>query len=258
MLSPAKQVDPRDLFITRNPTGLTGEELEKGRSGFVDHRTHGDYLVFLSGYEAAAGLDPSDEGQGQHALIEAEGYKPEISIRPVTSAAAGTAAHDLNQAEGGQPDLNFHLLQLAERSCSLLEDWLQATDKRDGPLAEQIRETRALLESQQPTWSIAAYEILAERRRQIHAEGYTASRDDQYTSGQLAEAASAYAFWAHPLNAYPGDHLLLSDPPALWPWSAKSWKPTSERLMLVKAGALLLAELARLDRLSIKEAAHEE
>ncbi len=107
MPSPAKQVDPRDLFITRNPTGLASDELEKGRSGFVDHRTHGDYLVFLSGYEAAAGLDPSDEGQGQHALIDAEGCKPEISIRPVTSAAAGTAAHDLSQAEGEQPDLNI-------------------------------------------------------------------------------------------------------------------------------------------------------
>jgi hypothetical protein len=46
-------VDPRDLFIEANPIGATADELEKGRSGFVDDRTHGDYLIFLAGYRAA-------------------------------------------------------------------------------------------------------------------------------------------------------------------------------------------------------------
>ncbi|HDS0941467.1 TPA: carbon storage regulator CsrA [Pseudomonas putida] len=53
--SPAA-VDPRDLFIAANPTGAGIAELEKGPvSGFVDDRTHGDYLLFLAGYQAANG-----------------------------------------------------------------------------------------------------------------------------------------------------------------------------------------------------------
>lgn len=54
MLKP--QIDPRDLFIELNPTGASETELEMGNSGFVDGRTHADYLIFLAGYrEAEAG-----------------------------------------------------------------------------------------------------------------------------------------------------------------------------------------------------------
>ncbi len=54
--SEAVSVDPRDLFIAANPIGAGMAELEKGPvSGFVDDRTHGDYLLFLAGYQAANG-----------------------------------------------------------------------------------------------------------------------------------------------------------------------------------------------------------
>ena len=45
--------DPRDLFIAANPCGASAEELEKGRSAFVDCKTQADYLIFLAGYRAA-------------------------------------------------------------------------------------------------------------------------------------------------------------------------------------------------------------
>ncbi|NMY67333.1 Arc family DNA-binding protein [Pseudomonas sp. WS 5414] len=45
--------DPRDLFIAANPVSVAPGDLEKGCSGFVDHRTHADYLIFLAGYQAA-------------------------------------------------------------------------------------------------------------------------------------------------------------------------------------------------------------
>lgn len=49
-------VDPRDLFIAVNPIGASEAELEKGPvSGFVDDRTHGDYLIFLAGLQAGTG-----------------------------------------------------------------------------------------------------------------------------------------------------------------------------------------------------------
>lgn len=48
--------DPRDLFIAANPVSVAPGDLEKGCSGFVDHRTHADYLIFLAGYQAAQGV----------------------------------------------------------------------------------------------------------------------------------------------------------------------------------------------------------
>jgi carbon storage regulator len=54
--SEAVSVDPRDLFIAVNPIGASEAELEKGPvSGFVDDRTHGDYLIFLAGLQAGTG-----------------------------------------------------------------------------------------------------------------------------------------------------------------------------------------------------------
>lgn len=54
---PKQLADPRDLFIAANPVSVAPGDLEKGRSGFVDHRTHADYLIFLAGYQAAQGVE---------------------------------------------------------------------------------------------------------------------------------------------------------------------------------------------------------
>lgn len=179
-----------------------------------------------------------------------EGCKPEISIHGPGSLHACMPVHGLDKAEGGQPDLNFHLLQIAERSCSLLEDWVQLAGVRDEPLTDQIKETRALLEMQRPTWSVGVRDLLTERRRQVQEEGYTLERDDKYTEGQLASAASSYAFWADPRGGSLDGHLdyINAKTPACWPWGPEQWKPANQRLMLIKAGALILAELDRLDR----------
>lgn len=87
----------------------------------------------------------------------------------------------------------------------------------------------------------AAADVLAERQRQISAEGWTPEHDDEHTEfcagrglSELARAAKAY-IEADVYN---------------WPWTPISFKPTSPRRNLVKAGALILAEIERLDRLS--------
>ncbi|AYO01076.1 hypothetical protein D8767_19820 [Pseudomonas sp. LTGT-11-2Z] len=193
----------------------------------------------------------------RHRHINAEGCKPDSNIQLSGLPCAGAAScHSLDKAEGEQPDLNFQLLLLAERSCSLLEDWVQHTSVSDQGLNDQIKETRELLEEQSPTWSTAIRDLLAERRRQVREEGHTLERDDQYTTGQLAQAAGAYAFWADPRGASQDDHIdyLNSRPTGLWPWAKEHWKPTSPRLMLIKAGALILAEIERLDRQMAREA----
>lgn len=90
-------------------------------------------------------------------------------------------------------------------------------------------------------------DVKAERDRQISAEGWTPEHDDDHRCGELASAAAAYAHVA----SY-GDiaHAIApaGSPPDFWPWEDKWWKPADPRRMLVKAGALILAEIERLDR----------
>lgn len=87
----------------------------------------------------------------------------------------------------------------------------------------------------------ALEEIAAERERVISEEGRDAACDDTYTGGELALAAAAYA-----LGSFPAAKRTAK---RLWPWSRDWWKPTSHRRNLVKAGALIVAELERLERI---------
>ena len=93
--------------------------------------------------------------------------------------------------------------------------------------------------------SSAARDVLAERRRQIEAEGWTPERDDLYKNGELSDAAASYA-----LNA--GVPMRNLRPP-YWPWESSWWKPCTPRRDLVKAGALILAEIERLDRMAERQ-----
>ena len=87
--------------------------------------------------------------------------------------------------------------------------------------------------------------IAAERQRQIEAEGWTPGHDDTHDRGELARAAACYA-----LHAALRDHdRAVTADPSLWPWSLAWWKPRDRRADLVRAGALIAAEIDRLDRM---------
>ncbi len=90
--------------------------------------------------------------------------------------------------------------------------------------------------------SRAAFDVLAERKRQKTAEGWTPEHDDEHVLGELAQAAACYAASA---QFPPGD------PPKRWPWASEWWKPKDRRRDLVRAGALILAEIERIDRAAI-------
>ena|SRR3972149_10136269 len=84
--------------------------------------------------------------------------------------------------------------------------------------------------------------IAEERQRQIDVEGWTAEHDDQHKEGEMARAAAAYA-----LVDFHG--VETTDVSVLWPWSWEWLKPSNRIRNLVKAGALLAAEIDRLLRL---------
>jgi len=84
--------------------------------------------------------------------------------------------------------------------------------------------------------------IAKERRRQIVENGWTPEHDDKHARGQLAAAAACYALFS---DAYPNP----GQPPAYWPFEDRFWKPEAYRRDLEKAGAMIAAEIDRLDRM---------
>lgn len=77
-------------------------------------------------------------------------------------------------------------------------------------------------------------EIAAERRRQIEAEGWSPEHDDTHDDGELALAAQCY---------FDGD-------PTDWPWDRQWWKPRDRRRDLIRAAALVQADMERILRKS--------
>lgn len=94
--------------------------------------------------------------------------------------------------------------------------------------------------------SKAVWDILGERARQISAEGWSQSHDDEHSDGILSRAAACYALRPEERQAAVSLHLTLLH--RLWPWTPSDWKPRDRRRDLVRAGALIIAELERLDR----------
>lgn len=91
-------------------------------------------------------------------------------------------------------------------------------------------------------------EIAAERQRQIKAEGWTSVHDDTHTGGELPRAAAAYAWHASREFVDRLSYYHIANIPKMWPWSISWWKPKNPRRDLIRAAALLVAEIERLDR----------
>jgi hypothetical protein len=100
--------------------------------------------------------------------------------------------------------------------------------------------------------STAERDVFNERRRQVKVEGFTARGDDQYDPGTLASAATCYGMYAadmlHPMSRGDGFAALEGKPPINWPWRAEWWKPKNPRDAMVKAAAMLIAEIEAFDR----------
>jgi hypothetical protein len=119
-------------------------------------------------------------------------------------------------------------------------------------LSGECKSALAALEGLERERASVVAEIAAERRRQIDDEGWTPERDDIiHADGGLALAAMGYCQSASTGMA---DTSQFADhPPAYWPWDPQWWKPTSRRRDLLKAAALIVAEIERLDRAALKE-----
>ena len=84
--------------------------------------------------------------------------------------------------------------------------------------------------------------ITAERERQVEEEGWTTEHDSEHYQGELLMVASCYI-----MRPYEKPAGWL---PRCWPrnWHHHWWKPKDHIRDLVRAGALIAAEIDRLQR----------
>lgn len=127
--------------------------------------------------------------------------------------------------------------------------WLKRAEQENAEIVS-LKAQFAKVES-----SKAAFDVLGERNRQIEQEHYSIKHDDSYQMNELSRAAASYVNnvvsrgWV--FNSVYGPEAYQSEEvPDLWPWSDEHWKPKNPRRDLVKAAALIIAEIDRMDRSS--------
>lgn len=192
--------------------GAWNEMNEHGRAVWV-HRARAGYAALAA---LPASSTPATTGEGEVWRLKAD-LKDEINF-----------------------DLNTRVNKVPESVVDQVVDLL----------AERGVLTIAALppsSTTEPESGTVLQEVGAERRRQVEVEGWTAEHDDEHAPNDLLRAAIAYA-WA---QADSGSGLQASYAQyAVWPWEASWWKPKDRRSDLIRATALLVAEIERMDRAS--------
>jgi len=98
-------------------------------------------------------------------------------------------------------------------------------------------------------YTVSVGMIAAERRRQVEGESWTSLHDDGHVRGELALAAACYAVEASGLGSRTlttqGLEVSLDVLGLYWPFERGWWKSGTPIRNLVKAGALIAAEIDR-------------
>ena len=132
---------------------------------------------------------------------------------------------------GTEIECELAITDYARQSAGIVDDLVNALEAAEKRIAEL--EARA--------FNPAILDVIAERQRQQSVEGWMPEHDDEHCNGELAMAAVCYINETGTVNRNGGK-------PWGWPWDASWWKPNARRRNLVKAGALILAEIERIDR----------
>ena len=194
------------------------EEMQEAFYGNTEVTRVGSILNFSAGYSAMLAAAPA--APDHSATVPAEVPMPESFYRQTFGYTTTTLYTEAQMQQYG--------------------------DAREAAGYAQAKEVvRAGLSS-------AAVDVLAERHRQISAEGWTPEHDDEHRDGSIAMAAACYAARSGTALNTIEYSAATSFTQKCWPWGDSAWKPSARRRNLVKAGALILAEIERLDRAAQK------
>ncbi|WP_406671507.1 hypothetical protein [Raoultella terrigena] len=193
----------------------------------------GDYGECYCPHCNADDADIADLGSGEQPAVMAWNYQ-QARIDALVEALEQAQAKSALVAGGIEASTKLHerIAELEEAEQKLCA--ANVTLDARAELAERL-----LAEMESRTVTAAAADVLAERQRQMTAEGWKPEGDDRYTYAELSIAAQCYA-------AHSG--VMGAGVPVQWPWDDEWWKPSDRRRNLIKAGALILAEIERLDR----------
>lgn len=167
------------------------------------------------------------------------GERPASEIGEVIDG--GTLAHRLTVAVERLAAEEKKRVYLFEKSVAIQESGHQEYMASQELLRSELKRPTA---DPVPPRDLVLTEIREERIRQVEQEGWEERHDDSHVEGELADAA---AFYAASFN-----------PEGLWPWPDSDDDDTSgiakkqnknRRRQLVIAGALIVAEIERLDRI---------
>ncbi|MDS9793272.1 hypothetical protein [Pseudomonas aeruginosa] len=169
----------------------------------------------------------------QYLAEQERDHKNEIAVR-------------LRQFERLEDQLKVALARVAELDQALAEkDPFGAKLNRISEKLERCDARLAARAAQAGQVPQAWLDVQTERRRQVEAEGWTPEHDDEHSHGQMARAAACYALAG---SSAPNDGTAALLVSLAWPWDEQWWKPSTARRDMVKACALALAEIERLDR----------
>ncbi|MGP5739908.1 hypothetical protein [Pseudomonas aeruginosa] len=217
-----------------------GELLDSLRYMLEKCEAHDAALARVAGLELgiariAGDFLPDNSGQAELALDEMRQALHELLVAAPTQAQHSVPEKVRTLLSRAQCEIE-HLAECLENVCEDEEDFDVREDVADGRVvaADIAHMLAAAPDKEVPQ---AWLDVQAERRRQVEAEGWTPEHDDLYCAAELPRAAAAYI-----LNG------ANDEAPAIWPFVAKWWKPRNARSNYVRAGALILAEIERLDR----------
>lgn len=195
------------------------EAAEKATPGRIGDRIDGSIKYQCFGNDGSLVLQ-TDYKNMEYGFIGGNSEADELFFRLCDPSAVLALLNELEESERLR-------LKFQEANCELCQK-LEAAEKR-------------IAELEARSFNPAILDVVAERQRQQSVEGWMPEHDDEHCNGELAMAAVCYINETGTVNRNGGK-------PWGWPWDASWWKPNARRRNLVKAGALILAEIERIDR----------
>lgn len=237
------RLNPGDVVILRLPETLSRELADRARERLMTAldrvgRAEVPVVMLEKDIEVetlAADIIQGSEGPVVVQRLPAATPDPRTTADPVGLPADVVALVLAARAVAFDEAAGSEGIRALDKASEAFADRVPWDDEPDEPAAR-------------PAQRVAG-ELIAERMRQITGENRSRAHDDLYRNTHLAAAAAAYALAA--ATSGRDDDETPWNPAsarAVWPWDTMSFKPTDPRRDLVKAGALIIAEIERRDR----------